>query len=87
MLGGEQFSAQEIECAIRFVRSLKVLRDGLLACPVARLQVRFRLDFRRALALADALVARRVWEIVMTASGLRGARLLESCISHHQPFC
>lgn len=69
------FNAGEIARAIEFVQGLNVARGGLLACPVARLQVQFRLGFRRACALAARLEALDVWEIVLTPSGLRGARI------------
>ena len=69
------FTAGEIGAAMEFVRGLQLARGGLLACPVARLQVRFRLGYRRACALAEALEAHGFWEIVVTPSGLRGARL------------
>lgn len=76
MQGSEAFSEEEINSAIHYVRGLSALCGGQLACPVARLQVEFRLGFRRACALANVLVARGVWEIVITASGMRGARIL-----------
>lgn len=74
-LGEGTFTTNEIAGAIDFVRELDAARGGLLACPVSRLQVRFRLGYRRACALAGRLEELDVWEIVVTPSGLRGARL------------
>lgn len=68
-------SVVEITAAIEFVRGLRVARGGLLACPVSRLQVRFRLGYQHACRLAAALEAQGFWEIVVTPSGMRGARL------------
>lgn len=70
-----KITAIEIAAAMEFVRGLKVARDGLLACPVARLQVRFRLGYQHACRLAEALEGQGFWEIVVTPSGMRGARL------------
>jgi hypothetical protein len=52
-LGDGTFTTNEIAGAIDFVRELDAARGGLLACPVSRLQVRFRLGYRRACALAS----------------------------------
>ncbi len=68
-------TAAEITAAMEFVRGLTVARDGLLACPVSRLQVRFRLGYQHACSLAATLEAQGFWEIVVTPSGMRGARL------------
>ncbi|KQZ39639.1 hypothetical protein [Duganella sp. Root1480D1] len=65
----------DIAGAIDFVRGLNAARGGLLACPVSRLQVRFRLGYRSACELAGRLEELDVWEIVVTPSGLRGARI------------
>lgn len=74
-MGEGKFTMGEIAGAIDFVRGLNAARGGLLACPVSRLQVRFRLGYRRACELARRLEELNVWEIVVTPSGMRGARL------------
>jgi hypothetical protein len=74
-LGEGNFTMNEIAGAVDFVRGLDAARGGLLACPVSRLQVRFRLGYRRACELAGRLEEMEVWEIVVTPSGMRGARL------------
>ncbi len=74
-LGEGNFTMGDIARAVDFVRGLNAARGGLLACPVSRLQVQFRLGYRRACELASRLEELDVWEIVVTPSGLRGARL------------
>lgn len=74
-LGEGKFTLNEIAGAIDFVRGLNAARGGLLACPVSRLQVQFRLGYRRACELAGRLEEMEVWEIVVTPSGMRGARI------------
>jgi hypothetical protein len=74
-LGEGNFTMGDIARAVDFVRGLNAARGDLLACPVSRLQVQFRLGYRRACELASRLEELDVWEIVVTPSGLRGARL------------
>lgn len=74
-MGDGKFTMSEIAGAIDFVRGLNAARSGLLACPVSRLQVRFRLGYRRACELAGRLEELDVWEIIVTPSGMRGARI------------
>lgn len=75
MQGHSAFSEREIDCAVGFVRRLKLAHGAVVACPVSRLQVQFRLGYGRACGLAEELVTRDVWEIVTLPSGMRGARL------------